>query len=183
MRTLRKFNKSISLALTLWLAGCDGQAEMEAEAKSGNVGIEATPQAAEKASAETNAPAGTSPSKAAPVNKVVLNGFYQIKDARPAQVCGAEGFAYLWQGYLVPECGGCHYAGNKFNVSAFANAPSLDTSYSVMSSIVNRQTFVEATKVNPFCIKCILKPEDPLAADLAYFAQNVRTCPTASATP
>lgn len=160
------------LSLSTFLGACQPE-----EAASTPTPLEATPAAAEKDASAPATTGNTTTSKAPSTPRPMPTGFYPVKEPKPQAVCGPEGYAYLWKAYLVPECGGCHYEGNKFNVTAFAQGASLERSYEVMANFVDRQKFADSTQLNEFCIKCILKPEDPLLADIKFFAANVRSCP------
>ncbi len=98
--------------------------------------------------------------------------FYEVTAERPAEVCGTEGFRYLAEGYLFKECGTCHFKENQFGVTEFAVRTDFAHSYEVMTTIVNKDLFVEATIVNAFCNDCLLEKDDPLLADLKYFVEH-----------
>lgn len=158
--------------LSLAMSACQGSHEptpAPAQETAQGATADETPKNPEPPAAKSGSPTPSVPSKN-------LN-FYPIKGARPAAVCGVDGFAYLWKGYLVPECGGCHYAGNTFKVDPFADGRSVTSSYEIMSTLVNKQELIAATQANQFCIKCILQGEDPLFADLKFFAANPTVCP------
>lgn len=171
--SVRFYALSIGLGLSPLLTACQAE-ETAAPATPVADAANQQPVAAEPAAAKSEATPKGTPAK---TSKPKPSGFYTIKETRPSAVCGSEGYAFLWKGYLVPECGGCHYEGNKFNVTAFAQGTNLERSYEVMLNFVDREKFTKAAEVNEFCIKCLLKPEDPLLADIKFFAANPRTCP------
>ncbi|MFW7377994.1 MAG: hypothetical protein ACOH5I_04225 [Oligoflexus sp.] len=102
--------------------------------------------------------------------------FYPMTGERPSEVCGEAGFEYIWRGFLLKECGTCHFTSNRFGVTEFAERTNLEGSYQVMASQVDRQEFVHAITENPLCIKCILHEEDPLRADIVYFTEHITSC-------
>jgi hypothetical protein len=114
----------------------------------------------------------TEPKKPAVIN----NKFYPIAEPRPTKVCGREGFAYLWKGYLVPECGGCHYLNNIYKQSPFGQKDDLEGSFNAMLS-EDKAAIMRAIGGQVFCKKCVLKPDDPLQKDIADWLDARSVCP------
>ena len=105
-------------------------------------------------------------------DNTVTRRVYPIEGERPAEICGQAGFEYLARGYFFEECGGCHYEGNRFGVTNFAMRNDLDASYQVLLNQVDKETLVEASIENAFCNSCLLAEDDPLLADIRYFASH-----------
>lgn len=105
------------------------------------------------------------------------NNFYDISGKKPDQICGKEGFEYLWKGFFLPECGGCHYEENTFQVTEFAQRGDLDSSFSVMTTGVDLVVFLESVQENKLCKTCNLEENDPLLADIKVYLKNPRVCP------
>ncbi len=98
--------------------------------------------------------------------------FYDIAGTKPDEICGMKGFTYLFEGYILNECGTCHFRDNQFSVSEFAVKNDIAYSYEVMTTLVNKSVFIKATVENPFCNTCLLKQEDPLFKDLKYYIEH-----------
>jgi hypothetical protein len=101
---------------------------------------------------------------------------------RPEEVCGSAGFSYLFEGYILPECGTCHHTDNIYGVTEFAVRDDEASSYQVMRTRVNTEEFLKAVQENTLCITCNLDPEDPLLKDIEYFVEHINEnqCETTS---
>ena len=132
--------------------------------------VQVTPKAA------TTDPKQTSQESREEKDSEPSNDFYEMTGEKPPQLCGEEGFAYLWEGYLLNECGTCHHADNPYGVTEFAIRGNFDSSFQAMINTVDRQEFLKAVQENPLCMSCNLDQSDPLLSDIKQYVQSPRSC-------
>lgn len=101
---------------------------------------------------------------------------YAMPGTRPNEVCMEKGFTWLYNGYLKPECGTCHYKDNRYNVTQFAQGDDEAASFAVLKTVTNSTKLLEAVLGNVFCKGCVITKDDPLYADLQYFVQHMDRC-------
>ncbi len=156
--------------LVVTLSSCQQSSQQQAPTPASSETVH-TPQEEAKENDELNRqPEDQSPSESR--DSTSTRQYYPVESERPEEVCGRAGFNYLATAYFFEECGGCHYEGNRFGVSNFAIRKDIDASYQVMLNQVNPDLLVEASIENAFCNSCLLRDDDPLLADIRYFADH-----------
>ena len=114
----------------------------------------------------------------APEEETEESKYYPMSGQKPDQVCGEAGFRYLFDGFVVPECGACHHEDNIYDVSAFAQRDDFAASFQVISSgVVDSEAFKKMVRENPLCIECNLIEGDPLLDDIDEYWLNPAICP------
>ena len=120
-------------------------------------GCQQTPDVSVRKSHSTNADAQPAtvdntqtqtPSSSAPIHlpsqDKAQGKSYPIKGVRPAEVCMAKGFTWLFQGYLQPECGTCHYKDNRYGVTAFGQINEEAASFAVLKTVTDTKKLMQA---------------------------------------
>lgn len=85
--------------------------------------------------------------------------------ARPSNLCGSAGYAYLSAMWIRPQCGGCHFVGSPLHWNAMGDAdPTVGARYALY---YRKDIFVERAQHNAFLLdECLLREGDPLLADI-----------------
>jgi hypothetical protein len=132
-------------------------------------------ESAADATAENTQDATKKPIHLPSQNQAQTKGF-QMPGTRPNEVCMEKGFAWLYNGYLRPECGTCHNKDNRYGVSQFAQGDDLVASFTVLKTVTDSKKLLEAVLGNVFCKGCVITKDDPLYADLQYFVEHMDRC-------
>ncbi len=104
--------------------------------------------------------------------------FYPMTGEKPELLCGRDGFIYLYEGFLLKECGACHHNDNIYGVSVFAERTDVDSSFATIASgLVEKELFLKMVQQNTLCIACNLEADDPLLADIKEYWENPASCP------
>ncbi len=129
----------------------------------------------ENAKSQTSTPAPSTPIHLPSSDKAKSTG-YVMKGVRPNEVCMQKGFAWLFQGYLQPECGTCHYKDNRYGVTPFGQLEDEAASFAVLKTTTDTSKLLQAVLGNVFCKTCVIAKSDPLYVDLEYFVQHMDRC-------
>lgn len=125
--------------------------------------------------AATPTPTPTSTPVRLPSQDAQTTKGFKMPANRPAEVCMEKGFTWLYQGYLKPECGTCHFKDNQYAVTQFAQAD-IAASFTVVKTQTNSAKLLSAVLGNVFCKSCVIARDDPLYADLEYFTTHMDSC-------